>query len=371
MEALGACFAIFGVSTPVVRLFALVWPLFAHAAILRETRTDSLVQRLCTSGFFLALFYSWQGNSIWPSVVISALAIPIAWSLGRHRPRAAGLWIGLAIAIKQTTAILLALVIVRLAFQRRFRELLSVTIWAAVPYAAAAAAFEVAGSGWDFAHWTLLVPFQDLYGSINLAPSPFMLRTFVVAFLPITIQAVLERADEYEVSTRWYLLVAVGLLLLAYPRFGLLEAIACVPCLAIGAARLLRRPGPRFRLAALAFVITISVTTGVLLFSSDQMDGKVLFWNDEPALNALVARLRRFPPDTPLDADLWPNILPQSGLLPPGRIYAHPWLTYLGRIDSVQDRMRRAAMLPGTVTVRLSGDSTEGEIVGPYRIEKR
>jgi hypothetical protein len=371
METLGACFALFGVSTAVVRIYAVAWPMLAHLAILHETRSNTLAERCWTSGFFLATFYGWQGNSIWPTVMICALSIPIAVALGRGRPIAAGLLIGTAIAIKQTSAYLLLLAAAALLLKRRFREAAVLAIWAALPFAAAWLAFAIAGDGREFAEWTMLVPFRDLYGVINLAPTPAMLAPVAVAFLPIALEASLERPGDHAVSTPWYLLVALGFSLIAYPRFGPIQLLAAVPCLAVGAARLLQRQGHRFHFAALALVATITLTTGAVLLAGEPTDGKVLFWNEEPAFNALVARLRTYPADSALVADLWGNILPRTGLLPPGGLYVHPWLTFLDPVDRVGERIRLASMRAGTLTVRYRLGASPGEIVGPYVIQKR
>lgn len=369
METLGASFALFGVRTSVVRLFALLWPLLAHAAILRETRADATPQRALTSAFFLVVFYGWQGNSVWPTVMICALAIPIARALGRGRSRSAGILIGLAILMKQTAAYLLIVVVVRLLAARRVRETAVVATFASLPFAVAWLLFAFAGAGWHFLEWTLLVPFRDLYGTINIAPTLAAFYPLLIAFVPITIECFLERPGEAEVATRWYLLVAIGLCLMVYPRFSLLQAVASVPCLAVGAARLLRRTGG-VHAAALALVATIVLTMAAILAMGERWTGEVLFWNEDPAFNALAARLRTYAADTPLVTDLWANILPRSGLMPPGRLYVHPWLTYLGPIDQTRERIARAASVPGTLVVSYRREA-RGQVVGPFVIETR
>ena len=152
MELLAGAFAVFGVSAETVRMFAMGWPLAAHAALLHETRRFRLRDRFWASAFFLSMLYAWQGSSLWPTVAITALAIPIANTLGRDRLRAAGLWIGLAILLKQTAALLLVVIAVRFAMRHRASAVPVVLAWASLPYAVAALIF--AGLGRDRSSFT-------------------------------------------------------------------------------------------------------------------------------------------------------------------------------------------------------------------------
>jgi len=365
MELLAGAFAMFGVSAETVRVLAVAWPLAAHAALLHETRSFRLSDRFWASAFFLSTLYAWQGSSLWPTVAIAAVAIPIANALGRNALRATGLWIGLAILIKQTAALLLVVIAVRFLMQRRARAFPIVLAWASLPYALVGLFFAGLGAGRDFIHWTLLVPFQ-LHGEIILAPTAPLAVAVLVAFLPTLLEAILERPGEYPVSIRWHLLVAIGLLLAAYPRSHTLELVACLPCLAVGAARLLRRPGFRFRALSHAMLAAITLPTALSVALGDRFDGRVVFWNDDPSIATLVTRLQVLPPDTPLLLDLWPNVLPQSGLLPPGRLYVHPWLPYLFEFDDVQATIRHTAQSRPTAFVGRYGTRLDGIRVGPY-----
>ncbi len=116
MGPLAAAFAAFGENATVLRLFAIAGPLAAHGFLLAHTRSLSAGRRILASLFFVALFYSFDGNAVWPTALMSALAIPIAIGLARGRLRTAGLLIGLAILMKQTAAYVLVLACVRLAF---------------------------------------------------------------------------------------------------------------------------------------------------------------------------------------------------------------------------------------------------------------
>jgi len=367
MEAIGTAFSVAGVSAATVRFVAILGPLIAHATLLRTTRTWTISQRVMTSVFFVTIFYAWRGSAIWPSVATAALAIPMATALGRRRFVEAGLWIGAAILIKQTAAFVLVPAAVRLGAEGNWHSVRKLLGWAAVPYAATALAFASLGAGSEYLEWTLVVPFR-LHGEITLPITLLTASTVAMAFLPALLEAAIEQPDDYEVSTGWFLLVALGLLFAAYPRFHSLELLACVPCLAVGAGRLLRR---RLRWGfSWALVGTLTSSVAVAWMASERLDGRVVFWNDDPTVNRLVERLKELPPETRLVVDLWPCILPQTGLLPPGRIYAHLWLPVLSRFDRVGERMALAAEAPGTAIVGF-GRRLDRETVGPYFIDRR
>jgi hypothetical protein len=369
METLGLFFQVLGTSAWVVVLFALIWPLAAHAFLLAETRGQRPAIRVCASAFFLVLFYGWGGNAIWPSVMISALSIPIASSLAHGRIRRAGLFIGLAILIKQTAAYLLILVLVRLLLRRDVRGSAKLAAFAGLPYVLVCALFALSGAGWKIVLWTFVSLFHGVYDSIRVAPTAFGAFSLLLGFLPIGLETLLEGRAGDEDSTTWYLLTAMGLALMVYPRFGLLQAVAAVPCLAVGAGRLLRRSGRSITPFAYALVAGIVVSVAPLLIASNRFDGVVVFWNDEPALNALVARLERMPPQTRVYSEIWDNVLPQAHLLPPGRFYAHPWLMpFIASIDSARARLDEAAASPGTVRVGFGGVRRRASAVGPYVI---
>jgi hypothetical protein len=368
MELLAGAFAVFGVSADTVRVVSIAWPIAAHAALLHETRAFRTVDRLWASGFFLSMFYAWQGSSLWPTVAIAALAIPIANALGRDRLRAAGLWIGLAILFKQTAALLLVVVVLRFAMRKRASATPAVLAWASLPYVLVGLLFAGLGAGRNFVHWTLLIPFQ-LHEDILLAPTVPLVVAVVAAFTPTLFEALLERPGEYEVSVRWHLLVAIGLLLAGYPRFQTLELVACLPCLAVGAARLLNRREYPFRALSHAMLAAITLPVALTVALGDRFDGRVVFWNDDPTIAALLLPLRILPPETPLLLDLWPNVLPLSGLLPPGRLYVHPWLPYLFEFDDVQKTITHTAYAHPTAFVGRYGTRSAGTRVGPYSIE--
>jgi hypothetical protein len=93
----------------------------------------------------------------------------------------------------------------------------------------------------------------------------------------------------------------------------------------------------------------------------------VLFWNEEPAFNALVDRLRAMP-NGPVHSKLWGNVLARADRLPPGRLWVHPWFEWFFPVDRVGERIAEAAARPGTIVVSYRGGEPGGLPVGPYEI---
>jgi hypothetical protein len=372
LAVLAFCFRVFGVSAGVVRGVAALGPLVAHAFVLRETRAFTLPVRILTSAFFLVLLLDWNGNAIWPTVLMSALALPIASALSRGRIAAAGRAIGAAILIKQTAAYVLLACVARLLVKKSFREIPPLVLWASLPYAATACLFFLLGAGESFLKWTLYVPFV-MKGNIDLQPTPGFLVLLLAAALPLIIEAWLEKPGEYGTQARWLLVVALGFLLMSYPRFGLMQTVACIPCLAVGAARLMSRAGKWLKPFSYVLVASVTLTRGAVVLVGQGWDSKVVFWNDDPAFNKLVDRIEAFPRDAPLWAQIWPNILPRTRRLPPGRIYYHPWAMLPSEVDSIGERTTRESLRPGTiyVFVRYGPFDDHAERVGPFAILQR
>jgi Dolichyl-phosphate-mannose-protein mannosyltransferase len=368
---LALAFHFFGEKGWVVRTFAMVWPLLAHVFVLKETRPFELPKRALTSAFLLASFYASDGSAVWPTVVIAALAIPIAAALSRGEMLLAGLAIGVAILFKQTAAYVLFLAVAALLADRRFRDAGKLVLAGSLPYLSTLLVFFALGAGADMVRWTVEVPFTVRPAIARFHADVFSFAMVVLAFLPLVIEAGLERPGEYATNGRWLVLVAAGLALICYPRFDLLQTVAAVPCLAVGAARLMSRQPMLLRRAAIAFVTTITLSRGIVLASGGQFDGKLTYWNDEVDLNKLVARLRQLPPETPLDACVFANVLPRTGLLPPGRLYVHPYFDWFFPVDRIGERIRKAAEAPGTVRVDFRNPKSKGEVIGPYQITRR
>lgn len=363
MALLAAAFAAIGVNLFVVRGFPIFFSLIAHGMLLKETRWFAVRTRVLASAFFLVHFYAWQGNSIWPSVILSALALPISRAMRNNRCVAGGSLIGIAILVKQTAAAVLVLVLIRLLWQRRHRQAALILLCASGPYLLALLAFTLSGAGAAYLRWTLFVPFQ-IRQSISVLP-PFQMAWFLLmAFLPLILVSV------FQAPLRWYLTVAAGFALMAWPRFSFLQILGAVPCLAVGAAWLVESARGAARRLATFYVAALVIPLGLVFVAGESFSRRVLFWNDDPVFNRLIAYLQELPPATPLYADVWGNILPRSGLLPPGGIYVHPWLSRefgLDAIDSVGERVEAARRQPGTVLV---GMGTQRCRIGPYSVRR-
>lgn len=369
MGTLALAFLLLGVHTWVVRAYAIVGPLVAHLFVLKHTRSFSRPERLLSSAFFLSVYFSLEGNSVWPTGALAALSLPIAAALSRGRTVRAGLLIGVAILFKQTAAYVLGVAMIVLGTRGRARDALKLFLAGSLPYGFTLAVFAALGAGPEFLRWTLTVNLTLVPGVVSFRPGWYEISVLLFAFLPTAAEAILERPGEYDVSSRWLLLVAFGMAAICYPRFDLAQTVGAIPCLVVGAGRLLRRRVAlaRFRTAAWGTVLTVTLARGLVLASGRYFDGKVFFWNEEPALDALAARLRRFPRDTPLHSPLWENVLPRSGLLPPGRLYVNPYFGWLFPVDDVGERIQAAIRREGALTIE-PASSSEGEGVGPYAI---
>src|SRR6266404_2492009 len=262
---LALTFRVFGPHTLVVRAFAISGPLVGQALVLRQTRCLSPWRRALVSAFYVICLFVADGNAVWPVAMMAALSLPIASELTRGRWLAAGLWIGAAILMKQTAALVLIVVILVLVGLRTFRAVVPLVAGAAVPYAAALAAFALFGAAGEMIRWTVLVPLQ--VQEVAFAPSAFTLGVLAVCFLPTIAAAALEKTPQ-DPSAAWLLATAFGFTLLCYPNFLLLQTVAALPCLAVGAARLLELLPLRVSrwVAVGLFVFTVSRATILVTF---------------------------------------------------------------------------------------------------------
>jgi len=364
---LAAAFRLFGVGGVALHVFSLVGPIGAHGFLLRETRKYSLASRAIGSLFFLSFFYGWNGNSIWPVPMIAALAIPAARALEeRHLSRAAAL-IGLMILLKQTSAYLLIVVVVGVLLSGKPKAAAAIVAISSVPYFAAAAAFSILGAGRDFVRWTLVVPFT-MAGAIASYPSGGDIARIALAFGPLIAWTIRRDSSERNTS-RWLLATAFGLALITLPRFDFLEAVAAVPCLALGASRWMQEGARRGFAIRATFSATIAGSFAATLALGGIFDRSLLFWNGEPAFERLIREIDRMPA-APLVSKIWENVLPRTGRLPPGRLYFHPWLPYEGPVDGVAERIEDAAHRENAIVVSFSRSNASAERCGPYWIER-
>jgi hypothetical protein len=367
MGTLALGFAAFGPHAWFLRLYAIVWPLLAHVSLLRETRGSRPVVRLLASAFFLTLLFGFEGNAVWPTVVMTALAIPIAAELSRGRVVRAGLLIGIAILFKQTAAFVLFAAMLTCVVKGRARDAARMFLAASAPYAVTLGVFFALGAGVDMLRWTILVPLTVKPAHVDLfRPSVFQVFTLLAAFLPLLAEAALERPGERERPyARWLLVVAVGFTAIVYPDFTFFNAVAGVPCLALGAAKLMERRRALASVPAAAYAAVFVAAKGASVAAGSEVDGKVLFWNDDPAFNRVVDRLRQTPPEMRVYSELWGNLNARADRLPPGRIYVHPWFDWFFSVDHTGEEVAKAAATPGTVIVGYRHGPRAGGL-GPY-----
>lgn len=364
---LALAFRVFGPNTLVVRVFAIAGPLVGHAMILRQTRRLSPWRRALVSAFYVVCLFVADGNAVWPVVMMASLCLPIASELTRGRWLRAGLWIGAAILMKQTAAFVLIVAAFVLLARRSFRAVPPLVAGAALPYAAVLGAFALFGAAGEMIRWTVLVPFQ--VQEVTFAPSALTLAILAVCFLPTIVAAALEKTPR-DPSAAWLLAVAFGFALLCYPNFLLLQTVAALPCLAVGAARLLEILPSRVSRWVAVGLFVFTTSRAAILVMDAPLDGRIRFWNEDPDFNALIERLRRFPADSRVHSELWGNVLPLAYRLPPGRVWVHPWLHWYFGIENVRERVLQAAREPGTIWVDYRTGLPGGEKVGPFAIER-
>jgi len=157
--------------------------------------------------------------------------------------------------------------------------------------------------------------------------------------------------------------------MIVLPRFDFMEAVAAVPCLALGAARWMEDGGAAPRIFRRAAVATLPLSFAATIALGETFDGRVLFWDSEPAFRRLVGEVRKLPP-APLVSNIWENLLPRTGRLPPGRLYVHPWLSYDAPFDDVGRRIADAARNEHALVVSQWPSRPGARRVGPYWIER-
>ena len=372
-----------GFNAPALRVLSLGPAFLAHAALWRAggKRGWRTGARIGASLFFLATFYLWDGNAVYPDVAIAALAIPAFLALERRTPRgaaSAGLLLGAAVAIKQPAA--LALLAAAVWVAATARPLLGrLLVFAAIPLAACAAVFAAAGGLREMLLWTVVVPLRDYRGRTNLgigeAQVPFVLLG------ALTLAAYLAFGRRGRVgsppSSSLLILLTLGFAAMAYPKFELVHLIAAVPLLAVAAGETFdaarRLPGAA-RLAAAIPAVVIALDAAFL--ATDTSSGEISFWNSA-ADDAIVRRLAALPPAPLYLYGPDQNLFIRSGRVPPGGLYANPDLWYQLRAEDLE--ARQIAVLrahpetivlssgPGSIQTGDAGKRLEAFLSANYR----
>ncbi len=359
---------ILGFNIVTLRVLSLGLALLAHASVWRAGAALGWKPpaRIGASLFFLATFYLWDGNAVYPDVAIAALSLPAFLALRRRGPRgvaAAGLLLGSAVAIKQPAVVGLVAGAVWLAIA--CRPLLGrFLVFAAIPCALCVLFFGVLGELREFLLWTVVVPLRDYRGRTNLAIGAAQMPLVLLGGLVLLAFLVVARgpAGTPGRSRVLFVLLTLGFAAMAFPKFELVHLVAAVPLLAIAAGAVLDialRSSSVVRFAAAIPIVIVALDAAYL--ATDTSSGEISFW-DSPANDAVVRRLAALP-SAPLylygpDQD----ILIRSRRVPPGRIYANPGLWFQLRADDLESRQVTVLRAhPETVVLSTPGNVETGD----------
>ena len=357
--------------------FAPVAAVLVELARYARERGWSPAARIFAGLFFVAVFFAWDGNAVYPEVLLAALAIPAYAALrrgGHSDIRRAGWILGAALMVKQPSlfAVLFAFAWVATVHRSEVAPFLARV--AAIP-AICAFFFAAAGSARDFFKWTLLVPFLYYRGRTTLPIQPSETAIVLAGVVPLL--CVLLLGAVREKFQRESLLLA-GLTgsftLLAFPHFELVHLLASAPLLAAGAGEVLT-PGPPpqtgqkggrmagVKIAAQAAVVLAVFLLGAYL-ATDSSAGEMSFWSSTSD-EAVLGRLSRLAPAPLFLYGVDQNLFVRSGRVPPGGIYSNPdlWFHYL--VDGLEDRQARIlADHPETVVL----EGLQAPIATPRRV---
>ena len=124
-----------------------------------------------------------------------------------------------------------------------------------------------------------------------------------------------------------------------YPDFTFFNAVAGVPCLALGAAKLMERRRALVSIPAAAYAAVFVAAKGASVAAGSDIDGKVLFWNDDPAFNRVVDRLRQTPPETRVYSELWGNLNARASPAPTN--LRAPWSVGSSDVDHTGEQVAK------------------------------
>ena len=335
--------ALFGITPVTLHALAVVPAVAAHVGVWYAGKKLGwgLPARLVASLFFVATFYLWDGNAVYPDVAIAALTIP-AWLLlreGSSRGIAvAGALLGSAVAIKQPACIAVAAAAIGIALVRP-GALARFLLFAALPFAACAAAYALAGSGREFLLWTVLVPLRDYGGRTGLLINAAQIPWIILGLLPLATHVFIRMAGprtNSSSSTAFLLLLTLGFGAMALPKFELVHMIPCVPLLSVAAGlaveAALRDAG---RIRWIAAIPAAVIVLDSLFLATDTSASEISFWNTKED-DSLVGELALLPAAPLFLYGPDQNVFIRSGRLPPGRLYANPGLWYQLRAENLE-----------------------------------
>ncbi len=328
----------------------------------------SMTSRVVASLFFVATFYLWDANAVYPDVAIAALSIPAYFALRWLDERgaiAAGLLLGCAAAIKQPAAVAAAVAAVWLA-ARAPRLLPRFILAAAAPLGICGVVMLLAGAGRDSFLWTVIVPLRDYRGRTNLPMNGAQAQFVWLGLLPLALLLILvlrRRSAGNKSDALLLAALAAGFATMALPKFELVHLVPAVPLLALAAGGCFeetRRLGGAWKFARALPLVVIALDFCFL--ATDTSAGEISYW-ESPADDAIVARLAALPPAPLYLYGPDQNIFIRSERLPPGRIYSNPDLWYHFRADDLErrqiDALRRhpEAIILATRSGAATGDA--------------
>ncbi len=399
-----------------VPLAAILFQLRRHG---RE-REWSLPAHVFAGLSFVATYFAWDGNAIYPEVFLATLAIPIFAALRRGDDsdiRRAGWLLSAALMIKQPSVFAVLFAAAWVLFRRR-AALTSFLLRVAALPVACLLFFAAAGSARDFLRWTVVVPLVYYRGRTALGIQPSQTGIVLAGALPLFAAFVLPAA-RVEKRRDTFLLAGLTLsfALLAFPHFELVHLLAAVPLLAVASGEVLTRrlceagpgaglrdsegkrgplpgpspagggwpkagrgaaegpttpkrfvatagrggfaPGPALAVIAARAGVALSILLGAVYLATDAAAGEMSFWNPKQD-EAVLGPISALPPAPLFLYGLDQNLFPRSGRVPPGGLYSNPdlWVHYL--VDGLENRQVRILRdHPETIVLRGTQAPTE------------
>ena len=376
-----------GFNALALRVLSLGPAVVAHAALwMAGFRLRwRLGARIGASLFFLATFYLWDGNAVYPDVAIAALAIPAFLALRKRTPRGvavAGLLFGAAVAMKQPAVLALIAAAVWVAAETRL-FLSRFLLFAAIPLAACASVFAAVGGLREMLLWTVAVPLRDYRGRTNLPIGEAQVPFVLLGGLVLVVYGILSRrkTGERERSTSLLALLTLAFATMAFPKFELVHLVPVVPLLAVAAGETFAIAGRAAGVLRLAAAIpAMVIVLDAAFLATDTSAGEISFWNST-ADDTIVRNLAALPPAPLYLYGPDQNLFIRSGRVPPGRLYANPGLWFQLRADDLERRQIEVLGAHPETIVLSSGEGSmetgdagsrlRGFLLESYRVEER
>lgn len=337
-----------------------------------------------------------DGLAVWPDPLLAPVVLAAALLLERYERldsasdlRAAGLLLGIAILVKQTSAwIALASLLWMLWRRKSLRAIGALVLTVALPYVAFAVLWAVAYRTTSHITWTLILPiFSPMGREIRSSPTPDDVHESLAPFLALLALFLLEHGLKSRRRSPMAFL-AVGTVGMAWPRVGLLHLSASAGVVSVLAARSLlaareffergrREKFSMSRLVASAggvslLVIALGVAVlggGSLL--ADGWGGRVFYWDDAYTTDLLGQVREHLTPDRRIYLFNVPrdNLYARANALTPDGLYVNSSFWYCLDRDRVDERVTNGLRgFPGWILYQdVPETSTELKKTALYR----